>query len=114
MNWKSIRLELSSTRDFPAGSVARAYLLRLPLDGEDRVDADAFKRSPSRAIARRHWSAEPDEQGMLVRDGHDWAIRSSSNRRLLRLDAQRMHVGAEVSIVDMNGTVLPFRVASIR
>lgn len=51
---------------------------------------------------------------MLVRDGHDWAIRSSSNRRLLRLDAQRMHVGAEVSIVDMNGTVLPFRVASIR
>lgn len=86
----------------------------MPLDEEQRIDADAISRSPTRATVRRHWSAEPDEVGVLVQDGPNWAMQSDGKQRLLRFHARSLRTGQPVSIVDANGAVLPFRVASIR
>lgn len=115
MNWKSIRLELGRTGEFPAGSVSRAYLVRLPLDDEDKVDSTAFLDSPSRAIARRHWSTEPDERGFVVQAATGWAMRCDGKPdRLLRLDSQPLRLGCHVSVVEPDGAILPFRIASVR
>lgn len=114
MNWKSIRLELARTGEFPAGSVSRAYLLRLPLDDFDIVDRSAFQENPSRATVRRHWSTEPDERGAIIPSGSDWAMASEEKRRLLKLDSQPVRIGRQVSVVEPDGTVLPFNVASVR
>ena len=38
MNWKTIRLELAATREFPTGSAGRAFLLRLPLRDDGSID----------------------------------------------------------------------------
>ena len=114
MNWKSIRLELASTGEFPAGSVSRAYLVKLPLDDDDTLDEDALRLSPSRATVRRHWSTEPDERGLVVRaDGH-WSICCDGKERLLHLDSRPIRLGAQVSVVEPNGDILPLRVASVR
>ena len=115
MNWRSIRLELGSTRDFPAGSVSRAYLIRLPLDDSDVVDRHAFVQSPSRATVRRHWSSDRDQRGHLVASGHDWAMRCDGEPdRLLQLDGIPVRLGRQVSVVEPDGTILPFKIASVR
>ena len=75
MNWKSIRLELGSTGEYPEGSVSRAYLLRLPLDASDVVDSATLARSAAKATVRRHWSTEADQRGVVVSSGSDWAMR---------------------------------------
>jgi len=66
MNWRSIRLELARTRDFPEGSVGRAFLVRLPLSDSDVVDHSAVAAAPSRATVQRHWSTEADQRGQLL------------------------------------------------
>lgn len=115
MNWKSIRLELGRTAEFPAGSVSRAFLIRLPLNDEDVVDHAAVAQSPGRATVRRHWSTEPDERGMLVPWEHDWAIRCNGKPdRILELDGTPVRLGQRISVRDSDGKVLPFTVASIR
>lgn len=115
MNWRSILLELSRTGEFPAGSVSRAYLIRLPLDDRDHVDADSVIKNPARATVRRHWSTEPDETGVMVQCGADWEMRGANMPgRVLRLDGTPVRLGQQVSITEADGTVLPFKVASIR
>lgn len=114
MNWKSIRLELDRTGEFPAGSVSRAYLIRLPLDDEDRIDEDAIHLSPARATVRRHWSTEPDEKGTVVRaDGH-WSMRCEGKDRLLELNSSPVRLGGQICVIEPGGEVLPFRIASVR
>lgn len=115
MIWKSIRLELGSTSEFPAGSVSRAFLLNLPLDDFDAVDSAAVARAPSRATVRRHWSTEPDERGQIVPAGRDWAMRcKGKSDRVLRFDGVPMRLGQHVCVVDPDGTILPLKVASVR
>ncbi len=115
MNWRAIRLELGSTRDFPAGSVSRAYLIRVPLDDSDIVDGTALARSAKTATVQRHWSTEADQHGILVSSGSDWTIRCDGGcDRLLHLDGTPMRLGQQVSMVEPDGTVLPFKVASVR
>lgn len=114
MKWRSIRLELGGTREFPAGSVGRAYLLRLPLDDQDRVDAEAFANNPLKATFRRHWSSEPDERGLVQRDGADWVLRCDGKSHTLRLESPRIRLGEKLQVVGADGEALPFRIASIR
>ena len=114
MSWKSIRLELGCTGEFPSGSVSRAYLLRLPLDDQEAIDANAFERDPQKATVRRHWSTEADERGHVLRDGRDWVLQCNAGRRTLRFESPSIRLGDQISLMDVNGDALPFRIASIR
>ena len=114
MNWKSIRLELGCTREFPAGSVSRAYLLRLPLDDQDRIDAEAFERNPRKATFRRHWSTDPDELGQVQRNGAEWVLGCNGKTQTLMVESQCIRLGEKVQLVDAVGGALPFRIASVR
>jgi len=115
MNWRSIRLELSGTGEFPAGSVGRAYLIRLPLDDQDIVDHAAFLEDPSKATVRRHWSTEPDQRGHIVPSGHEWAMLcDNKTERQLKLNGTPLRLGQQVCVTEPDGSVLPFRIASIR
>ena len=51
---------------------------------------------------------------MLAAD-EDWAMRSDGEEpRLLKLGGRPLRLGLQVSIRESNGSVLPFRVASVR
>ena len=114
-NWKSIRLELGGTQAFPAGSVGRAYVIRLPLGTDARVDEASLVAAPSRATVQRYWSSDPDERGTLVKCEHGWIVRcNGSADRKLELDGKTIRIGQQITIRDGEGTSLPLRVASIR
>ena len=113
MNWKSIRLELGCTAEFPSGSVSRAYLVRLPLDGDGRVDGTEVERHPNLATFRRHWSSDPDERGQVAPNGAAWHLDCTGKKRTLSFGSKPIRLGTKVLIREPNGDVLPFRVASI-
>jgi hypothetical protein len=114
-NWKSIRLELASTSEFPSGSVGRAYLVRLPIDDGGRVDEAAYRENPSQAVVRRYWSSDPDQRGKLLRAKDGWIIHcNGSSERILELDGKSISLGQELTIHAEEGKSLPFRVATIR
>lgn len=113
--WRSIRLELGRTNQFPAGSVSRGYLIRLPIGDTDLVDETAFEQNPDRATAQRFWSTEPDEAGFVQRSDGGWTIRCNGTMaRQLQLDGRPIRLGQQVPVADADGDVLPFRIASIR
>lgn len=115
VNWKNIRLELAQSPEFPTGSVSRAYLLRLPLDDNDFLDEGALLNSPLLATVRRHWSADPDETGLVQKVDGAWALScNGASARMLRLDGRPIRLGQQVSIVEPDGAVLALRIASIR
>jgi hypothetical protein len=60
MTWKTIRLELARTAEFPEGSAAHAYVLRLPIDDNGFIERSAIKHATESPIVHRMWPGEPD------------------------------------------------------
>lgn len=115
MNWKTIRLELARTSDFPSGSVSRAYLLRVPLDEDGGIDEQALDLGLARATVRRFWPSQPDRSGHLVRENGSWSFRCNGDAGgSAKLGEQPFRLGSEVTVTEADGSSLPFRVASIR
>lgn len=116
MNWKSIRLELDRTRDFPNGSASRAYVLRLPLAEDGSIDEQAVISCPEQATVRRMWPSQPDVSGHLIRSGERWAVLAgrSGNKKTIwsELEAGPIAEGALLRLRE-NGQELPFRVAKL-
>lgn len=117
MNWKTIRLELASTPDFPAGSAGRAYLIRLPLDENGMLDEAALRRRPHHATVHRFWPSEADRSGHIERTQSGWCLRCCgypSDEAMPLIDDQPIRLGATVMVIEADGHRLPFRVTDIR
>lgn len=116
MNWKSIRLELGRTQEFPAGSASRTYLLRLPLGEDGRIDATSLQLAPARATVRRFWPNEPDLAGQVVATPSGWAfcyeIDGHIDRRC-QFEGEEIRAGGEVTLIEPDGRRLPFFIASV-
>ena len=117
MNWKSIRLELARTPEFPQGSPSRVYLVRLPLDAEGRIDEAVRVLEPAMATVRRFWPNQPDMSGYVVRTPDGWAFSyapgEEDDERLFHLETHAIKPGEYLTLTEPDGSRLPFRVASI-
>ena len=118
MTWKSIRLELARTREFPEGSASRAYLLRLPLDDEGRIDECALGSSPGLATVHRFWPNQPDMSGYVVRTPNGWALSyepgEEDDEAVFHLETHPIRIGEYITLTEPDGSRLPFRVASLK
>ncbi|WP_300974985.1 hypothetical protein [Sphingomonas sp. LHG3406-1] len=116
MNWKSIRLELGRTHDFPTGSASRAYVMRLPLADDGTIDEQAVVEQPEQATVRRMWPSQPDVSGHLIRAGQGWAFLAGRNGHQRKVwsefDALPINEGGLLTLRE-NGQALPFRVAKL-
>lgn len=118
MNWKSIRLELARTREFPEGSANRVFLLRLPLDDSGLIDERALRLSPAMATAHRFWPNEPDRSGYVVRTPGGWAVSyepgEADDEAVFHLETHPIRIGEYLTLTEPDGRQLPFRVASLK
>lgn len=116
MTWKTVRLELARTAAFPRGSASRAYILRLPLSEDGKIEADAVADNPSRATTQRFWSSEPDQFGRIELVDGQWLLRYQGRQgeNLVRMPSRPLRLDQEVFIQESDGSQNPFRVASIR
>lgn len=110
-----IRLELARTHDFPEGSTARQYLLTLPLDDDDRIDAAAIEAEPARATVRRIWDGEPDRHGYVIRTERGWALSyalgEEDDEPIFHLETHPIRIGEYLTLTENEGEVQPFRIA---
>jgi hypothetical protein len=117
MNWKSIRLELARTPDFPEGSASRAYLLRLPLDDEGIIDERALGHAPAMATVHRFWPNERDRSGYMIRTPAGWAMSyepgEADDETVFHLETHPIRIGEYVTLTEPDGRRLPFRVVSL-
>src|ERR1044071_7466889 len=111
MNWKSIRLELARTKEFPEGSASRAYLLHLPLDRRGLIDEEALHRTPVRATVRRFWPNERDQAGYVIQTPRGWAISyepgEEDDEAIFHLETHRLGIGEYVPLTEPDGRRLP-------
>jgi len=116
MDWTFLRLELARTPEFPQGSASRAYLLRLPLDERQLIDAEALEKAPARATVLRHWPNEPDLSGYVIRNRSGWAFSyrpgEEDDERIFHLENHPLEIGACLTLTEPDGRKLPYRVAS--
>lgn len=117
MNWKTIRLELARTKEFPEGSASRAYLLRLPLDEDGIIDEASRSRRPAWATVRRFWPNERDLAGYVIRTPKGWAFSyrkgDEDDEILFHLETHPIREGEYVTLTEPDGRRLPFRVTTI-
>jgi hypothetical protein len=116
MTWKTIRLELARTPDFPAGSSAHAYLLRLPVDDNGMVEARSLREATEHPTVRRFWPDEPVQTGVVVRKGGKWLFSyrpgDDDDEAVFHLESHPIKVGQYLTITETSGDALPFRVVS--
>lgn len=114
VSWKSVRLELARSPEFPRGSASRAFLLRLPLREDGSIDGGAINLNASQATVRRFWASEPDSLGKIVRSDGEWSLHfGSDNAAGFRMPDEKLVVDQAISIQGPDGAALPFRVISI-
>jgi len=115
MTWKTVRLELARTRDFPNGSAGRAYLLRLPINEQGLLDEEKYAEHPEHATVRRYWPNEPDRNGYLIRKRDGWTFSFDTDENddepRLQIGSKAIRLGESITIKEADGTRLPFRVA---
>jgi hypothetical protein len=116
MPWKSIRLELASTDDFPHGSASRSYLFRLPLGDGAMIDEEAIKRVPALATAHRYWPNERDRLGHIIRTARCWTVRFETGEEslLFGLECQPIEEDRIFVVDEPDGERRPFRIISVR
>lgn len=117
MSWKSIRLELARTKEFPDGSASRAYLLHLPVSEAGVIDESQLRAAPSRATVRRFWPNEPDMSGYVVRKPAGWAfsykVGDEDDELIFHLESHRLQEGEYVTLTEPDGRQFPFRVIKV-
>jgi hypothetical protein len=114
--WYLVKLELGPTGEFPNGSPARAFLLRLPLMRDGSIDEPARAAAPRGAFVRRFWDNEPDRSGTVLRNAVGWNFMFAGEPAASHhhLGDVPLHPGSMVELTGPDGAALPFRVVSIR
>lgn len=117
MSWKSIRLELARTRDYPEGSPAHALLVHLPLDPDGYIEPGALAAAPVKARVRRAWPGQPVATGYVIATKKGWALSyrpgEEDDELVYHLENHPIRAGEYVTLTEPDGTALPFRVVSL-
>jgi hypothetical protein len=117
MIWKTVRLELASTDEYPLGSAGRVFLLHVPIGADGCIDRLAIDRHPERATVRRFWGAEADSFGLVEPKDGSWALncaRGRNEKSTFLLESVPLRLNGRVIMREAKGSPLPFRVASVR
>lgn len=116
MTWTTIRLELARTSDFPNGSPAHAYVLRLPLTQEGTVDAHEFDAQPALATVRRFWPGEPERSGYIIHKRNGWAfsyaLGEDDDENIFHLESHPLRIGDYLTLTEPDGDKWPYQVKS--
>lgn len=118
MDFRTIRLELARTPEFPDGSREHGYEFVLPLDASGHIDVDAWRADKSRCTVRRFWGAEDSEDGFLVHTRRrTWAFSyapgEEDDEPFFRFEEHVFKEGEYVSLTGHDGAVHPFRVVKV-
>ena len=116
MTWKTFRLELARTADYPEGSSRHIYVLRLPVSADGAVDEAQLAEHTERATVHKYWGGDHPRNGYVVRTPAGWALSyergPDDDEGLFHLDSHHLKVGEYVTVTDADGVEWPMRVVT--
>jgi hypothetical protein len=116
MTWKTIRLDLARTPEFPEGSSAHSYIFRLPVDDNGSLELRELRDVKGHPKVRRIWPNEPDRIGTILPKGRGWVFSyqegDADDEAIFHLENHVLKPGQYLTITETDGAKLPFRVAS--
>ena len=118
--FRRIRLELAREPGHPEGSRAIGYELVAPLDGNQQLSAELWRKHKDACGVRRFHEGEDEQAGRLARrPGGAWYFDYDPESRRddepgYRLGSERFVTGEYVSIADHDGHMHTYRVVSVR
>jgi hypothetical protein len=116
MTWKTIHLELARTAEFPEGSAAHAYMLRLPIDDNGFIERSEMRHPAESPIVHRIWPGEHDRNGVVISSRAGWAfsyeVGDADDEGIFQLEHHAIKVGEYLTITEADGERLPFKVVS--
>jgi hypothetical protein len=115
----TIRLELARSDGFPDGNPRYGYEFKAPLKADGRIDADAWQKVKEQCTVRHFRPDNEDEVGYLIHTRRrTWAFSyapgEDDDEPFFRFEAHAFREGEYVSITGHDGTLLPFKVTSVR
>lgn len=118
MAFKTIRLELARTPEFPEGSAEHGYEFRLPLGSDGHIDEDSWRADKTACTVKRFWGVEDPEEGYLIHTRHrTWAFSyapgEEDDEPFFRFESHAFKEGEYVSLTGHDGEVYPFKVVSV-
>jgi len=121
MPLRVIRLELTRDRDHPEGDPDHGYEFSAPLDSQDHIDVDEWRKVRQFCTVRRFTPDSDDEYGRLIRmPGGRWAFHYDiasepvEDEPGYRFDSHAFRPGEYVSITEHDGVTRTFKVVSVR
>jgi hypothetical protein len=117
--FKTIRLNLARSKEFPEGSEKHGYTLVAPLDADGHLDPAAWKQHRELCRVVRFWGDEEEDVGHLVhRPGGSWAFTydvkgDEDDEGGFKLQNHLFRIGEYVSIRDDDDRLHTFRVAEV-
>lgn len=118
MTFRTVRLKLARTHEFPEGSVEHGYEFVLPLDDDGRIDAEAWRADKEKCTVRRFWGAEDPENGFLIHTRHrTWAFSyapgEEDDEPFFRFEDHCFKEGEYISLTGHDGETHPFKVVKV-
>jgi len=114
--FRQIRLELAREPGHPEGESQIAYMIVAPLDENDHIDAETWKKHREACRVARQRPQQPDSLGHLIhRPGGSWAFQYDANipdEAGYHFGDERFVQGEYVSIRE-EGDMHTFRVVSV-
>ena len=114
---RTVRLELARCHEFPDGSAAHGYELKLPLTRAGKLDRDAWLKHRQDSAFRRFWGDE-EEHGQLRHRHHGWMLSftpdAEDDEVIFRADDHRFAAGEYLSIKERDGVTRTFRIAGVK
>lgn len=118
--FRQIRLELAREPGHPEGSRATGYDLVAPLDADQRISAELWRKYKEHCRVHRFREGEDDLVGRLARKpGGAWyfdydADEDSDDEAAYHLGSEQFVIGEYVSVRDEHGKMHTYRVVSIQ
>ena len=110
-------LRLARNPGYPEGDEGQGYVLIAPLDADQKLDPDAWRKNQSAcSVVRFKQGEERDTAGLLKHRGSRWFFdyedgREDDDEPVFRLGDHRLALGEYVTIHESDGKVLTYRVA---
>jgi len=118
MALKRIRLELARDHEFPEGSRERGYDLIAPVDDNDHLVAEEWRKERDKCRVRRFWAGEEEIGRLVHKRGGTWAFdydpkAEEDDEPGFRFDQHRFAPGEYVSLTEHDGVMRTFRIVSV-
>lgn len=113
-----MRMARNPGTEFAGGDDHRGYTLVAPLNGEGRLDPDAYSREREACTVRRFSPDEDPADGRLERRGQRWFFdygdgEAIDDEPVFRLGEHRFAVGEYVTVTDEDGRPLTYKVVEV-